>query len=130
MKVFLDTNVLVSALMGHGLCHDLLDRLILEHTILLGEPVRDELRRILTDKFKIPPALWQELESRLEALGHAPAVDEPRVDVRIADQADVAILACAVAAGADLIVTGDHELLDLGAIEEIPIVSPRQCWTR
>ena len=52
--MFPDTNVLVSALMGRGLCRDLLGRLIIEHTVVIGAPVREELRRVLLTKFRVP----------------------------------------------------------------------------
>lgn len=114
--------------MGHGLCHDLLDRLILEHSVLLGEPVHEELHRILTRKFRVPSSLWRELDSRLCEFEQAPAVPGLQVDASIKDADDIAVLASAVAASADLIVTGDNELLDIGSVEKIRIVSPRQCW--
>ena len=54
LRVFPDTNVLVSALMGRGLCRDRLGRLIIEHTVVIGAPVREELRRVLLTKFRAP----------------------------------------------------------------------------
>ena len=39
MRVFLDTNVLVSDLATRGLCADLYERLLTEHEIVIGEPV-------------------------------------------------------------------------------------------
>jgi predicted nucleic acid-binding protein len=40
----------------------------------------------------------------------------------IRDPADDQVLACALAARADLIVSGDEHLLSLGSFREIPIV--------
>lgn len=127
MRVFLDTNVLVSALMGHGLCHDLLDRIILNHSVLLGAPGHAELHRILTTKFGVPDALWHELNDWLRTFEQVPGADLS-LDVSISDTDDLEVIASAVAAGADLIVTGDQELLEIGRINHIPIMSPRQCW--
>ena len=36
----------------------------------------------------------------------------------------------AIAAGAEILVTGDKELLDLGDIEDLEILSPRQFWEK
>jgi predicted nucleic acid-binding protein len=40
------------------------------------------------------------------------------------------VLACAIDAQADLIVSGDRHLLDLGAYESIPILTVRQFLER
>jgi len=37
VKVFLDTNVLVSALATRGLCADLLRKVLTEHELLVGK---------------------------------------------------------------------------------------------
>ncbi len=129
MRIFLDTNVLASGLMGHGLCHDLLDRILIEHTVLLGAPVYEELHRILTSKFRVPAELWRQLESGLRAFEHAPSVETP-LNTPLPDSDDIPILACALAAKADVFVTGDKALLDLRMVEELPILSPRQVWQR
>ena len=43
---------------------------------------------------------------------------------------DIPILACALAANADVFVTGDQALLDLRAVDGLSIVSPRQLWSQ
>lgn len=48
----------------------------------------------------------------------------------IPDSADVPIVACALAARADLFGTGDEELLDVKSVEGMPIVSPRAMYER
>ena len=127
MRIFLDTNVLASALMGRGLCRDLLDRAIIEHTILLGAPVREELHRILTGKFRVPPDLWSQLAMRLADFEQVPGTTAiPKTP--IPDPDDIPILACAIAAKAEAFVTGDKALLDLTAVGGVPILSPRQFW--
>ncbi|MHB8416351.1 MAG: hypothetical protein ACYDB1_13455 [Acidiferrobacteraceae bacterium] len=78
--------------MGHGLCHDLLDRILIEHTVLLGAPVHEELHRILASKFRVPVELWHQLESGLRAFAHAPLVTT-QLDVPIPDPDDIPILA-------------------------------------
>ena len=42
------------------------------------------------------------------------------------DPKDEMVLACAVDGGADVIVSGDHHLLDLESYRDIPIMTPRQ----
>ena len=47
MKVFLDTNVLVSAFASRGICADILELVLLEHDLLTGENVLRELGKAL-----------------------------------------------------------------------------------
>ena len=114
--------------MGRGLCSDLLDRAIIDHTVLLGAPVQEELHRILTLKFNVPPDLWRKLALRLRDFEKTPAAII-LLGTHVSDPDDIPILACAVAAKADVFITGDQVLLDLVKIHTMPIRSPRQTWT-
>jgi len=129
LRIFFDTNVLASALMGHGLCRDLLDRALIGHTVLLGEPVCEELHRVLTTKFRVPADLWHELDKKLREFEQAPSTTAPLI-ASVSDADDVPIIACAIAAKADVFVTGDKELLKLSKVEGMPILSPRELWQK
>ena len=129
MRVFLDTNVLLSGFLGTGLCAQLMHRLIeSEHDVLIGEPVAREFVRIATEKFKVPaPTLSYALEvlRRQQTVAGATAqLDD------IPDPDDVPILACALAAQSDLFVTGDKALLELARVKGLPLLSPRDAWMR
>ncbi len=50
MKVFLDTNALVSALTARGLCTELFEVVLQVHDLLISESVIVELKRILPGK--------------------------------------------------------------------------------
>lgn len=125
--MFLDTNVLASALMGHGLCRDLLARITVGHEVIVGEPLLDELRRVLIEKFRVPPEVWRRVELKLREFEQAPA-SSLSVSAVIPDPDDIPIMACALAAGVDVIVTGDKALVEIGKIDAIPILTPRQLW--
>lgn len=127
MRVFPDTNVLLSAFLGAGFCAALLERLLeSDHEILIGEPVAREFVRISKERFKVPSS---SLAYALEVLRRQTPVPATRhIPDGIPDPDDAPILACALAAGTDSFVTGDKALLDLGSLEGMPIVSPRQCW--
>ncbi len=127
MKVFLDTNVLVSALATRGLCADLYERLLTEHEVVIGEPVVAEVLDILQRKFRATGELLIKVEAELRLLRVIPAqAVAPSLPIRDVD--DPWIIACALQAGVDSFVTGDAELLALKMVNNLPIISPRMCW--
>jgi predicted nucleic acid-binding protein len=52
--------------------------------------------------------------------------DAPRVPVVTRDPSDDQVIACAVAAGADYLVTGDDDMLVLAEHQGIRIITPRE----
>ena len=129
MRVFLDTNVLVSALATRGLCADLYERLITEHETVVGEPVILEVLDILQRKFKATPDLLVNVEAELRLLEVVPAQETAPI-LPIKDKEDPWIIACALQANVEYFVTGDAELLGLAKVGNLPIISPRECWQR
>lgn len=129
MKVFLDTNVLVSAAATRGLCADVLREVLLSHDLVLADCLIEELKSVLHSKLGIPANIVDEYIDLLRA----DAVIIKKViefDLNIQDQSDIKILSAAVASGADIFVTGDKELLELEKVQEMIIVSPRVFWEK
>lgn len=126
MRVFPDTNVLVSAFATRGLCADVLRLILSEHDLVLGEVVLTELRRILSGKLKLPPARCDAIE---DFLREYEVVRKPRkrLSAIVRDAADRWVLATAVAAKADVLVTGDRDLLEV-VKPTIRILTPREFW--
>lgn len=127
MKVFLDTNVLVSAFTTRGLCADLLRRVLAEHELVTGEVVLRELRDVLLVRFRMPKVEVDGIEAFLRGFVVAPEPAAPHA-VPIRDPDDGWVLASAVAAAADVLVTGDAELLVVADQVELRVMSPRQFW--
>ena len=127
MKVFLGTNVLVSAVATRGLCADLFQAILADHELVVGATVLQELRRVLARKFHLPRATIDELEAFLGAQAHV-VMEAPSIAVRIRDPKDRPILAAAVAGAADVLVTGDEDLQQLGRTAPLRILSPREFW--
>lgn len=127
MRVFLDTNVLVSAFASRSLCADLLELVLLEHDLVVGRNVLNELGKALRDKIKLPAARSSEIVEFVA--GEAAAViEEAGVAVASVDTDDAQVLSEARAGRVQFFVTGDAALLKLGTIEALTIVSPRQFW--
>ncbi|MGA8048918.1 MAG: putative toxin-antitoxin system toxin component, PIN family [Burkholderiales bacterium] len=127
MRVFLDTNVLVSAFATRGLCADLLELVLLEHDLVLGRQVLRELDRALRSKLRLSPARTRDIAEFISGRAAGLVADARPADVR-ADPDDARVLGEALAAQAALFVTGDAELLKLREIGSMPIVSPRGFW--
>jgi putative PIN family toxin of toxin-antitoxin system len=129
MKVFLDTNVLVSAMATRGLCADVLREILTSHQLVVFVPLFNELRRVLRQKLRIPDELIDDAIEMLQQDAHF-ATPSTLPDVKIRDKDDLMILSSALDGSADLLVTGDKELLNLGKIQDMEIVSPRGFWKR
>jgi len=127
MRVFLDTNVIVSAVTTRGLCADVFRTVLAEHELVTSPRVLQEARRILKSKFSVPDVLINEY---LELIEEGAIVAHP-MDLAvpgIKDKNDIEIVAAAVAAGAQVLVTGDREVQDIKSIRKVRILSPRSFW--
>ena len=127
MRVFLDTNVLASAIATRGICADILRTTLAEHRLLIGEAVLAELGPVLLRKFRVAPDLAEETEGFLRR--EAEVIDRSSpLGIHLRDPDDVAIFEQAVAGQADVLVTGDKDLLEGAQRAPIRIVSPRGLW--
>jgi putative PIN family toxin of toxin-antitoxin system len=126
VRVFFDTNVLVSAFLARGLCADLLRLVLSEHALVTSEVVLAELRDVLGRKVRMPP---QQIEAILAFLCDEPVAPKPAtiLQLGLVDADDEWVLASAVLAGADLFVTGDQGVLAC-TNPPLPLFNPRGCW--
>lgn len=128
MRVFLDTNVLVAAFATRGLCADVLRTVLAEHELLISETVVEELTRILVEKIRVPEPTVREIVVFLRAsasFADAPPGPPP---VAVRDPDDAVILGEALVIRADVLVTGDKDLLEAGEVPGIRILEPRGFW--
>ena len=128
MRVVFDTNVLVAAFAADGLCAKLLRRANKREFVLLVCP-------IILEEFQ--GALKKKLDATEEEIGNALSllrevsvmtVEAPpgaKLTRIVRDPDDDLILFCAVAAEADLLVTGDKDLLEIEEHGKIKILDPR-----
>ena len=84
-----------------------------------------ELRRTLTTKMKVEPPLADEIIAELSAEFEM-VEPKPLSKPVCRDADDDVVLATALAANAEVIVTGDADLLVLKEFQGIKIISPRQ----
>ena len=127
MRVFLDTNVLVSAVATRGLCADVLREIFVSHQFIVSAPLITELKNVLRTKIGVPQEIISDF---VEVLTQDSILSENTklTNIDINDKDDILILSTALNGNAELFVTGDKELLELERIQFMRIVSPRQFW--
>ena len=127
MRVFLDTNVLVSAFATRGVCADVLRVVLVEHTLVTGEVVLRELQRVLPKRIGLPPRAVEEIEEFLREHEVA-AKPATRASFPKRDPDYQWVVASAIDSRVDVLVTGDRDLLEIAAGAPIKIVDPRGFW--
>lgn len=119
MRIVADTNIVVSGLIWRGLPRQLLNVARSGKIRIVTSPaLLAELVRVLgRDKFIVP---FQRAELTVDSLladyGALADCVTPSATPRVVpnDPDDDHVIACALAARADVVVSGDHHLLDLG----------------
>ena len=127
MKLVLDTNVLLSAVLVPGTCRELLKGHALAHDWFTSPALLAELAEKLRGKLGLMPErtpLYLVYQRRAESV--TPVSLPARV---CRDPDDDLVLATALAASADVIITGDKDLLVLRTHRGIRIRTPRQFMT-
>jgi len=128
LRVLLDTNVLVAAFGTRGLCADLLREMILmRHDLLTCLEVEEELERVLRTKLGTPPEVAGEALHVLRQSATRIS-SSPLRRLALRHSADVAIVSAAINGGAEALVTGDREILELRSVEGLLMLSPRAFW--
>jgi len=124
VRVVFDTNVLYSALAAKGFCEEVLDEAAGDCVTIWSNPLKQELESLLARRHKIGPATRVALEAYVDLCEF---VEPHPLGERVCrDEDDDVVLATALAGKADVIVTGDDDLLVLKRFRGIRIVSPRQ----
>jgi putative PIN family toxin of toxin-antitoxin system len=125
MRVLLDSNVLIAALITQGVCADLFDHCVRQHQIVASQFILKEVEGHLRKKFRFSEAEVYEAMDLLQGVIHLiepVSLKEPICR----DLNDDIILATSLAGNVDCIVSGDKDLTDLGNFEGIPIFKPSE----
>lgn len=124
MRIVVDTSVVISAAIRDRAPEELVLLIVSQpdwQWLATQEILEEYLEVISRPKFGLTPEIvdrWNELFHSATTLVTADvAVEFPR------DPDDAPLLACALSAGADMLVTGDQDLLDLGQVEGTRILS-------
>ena len=135
VRAVADTNVLLSGLFWRGRPHALLEQVRAGTLTLISSPaLLAELAEVM-NRPKFQAILVRSNTDSEQTLGElrrlAEIIDPPRLPAPVSrDPSDDAVLALAAASQADLIITGDADLLTLGSHAGIPIIDPAEALTR
>lgn len=127
MRVVLDTNVLVSALVYGGNPRRILEVVVSgEIEMSISEPLVQELQDVLLrEQFDLSPQLVRTALAEVSAVAQW-VVPQKHHTLIEEDPSDDSVLDCAVEARADYLVTGDRHLLSLKKCGNVKIVNPQQ----
>ena len=131
MRAVIDTNVLVSALLWGGTPRALLEQARNGTVTLISSPaLLAELARVL-ERPKFDVILQRSNTSRLQTLAQVRQLAEviappPLAQPVCRDPDDDAVLALALSAQADFVISGDDDLLSLHPFDGIQILTPAQ----
>ncbi|MBF0245133.1 MAG: putative toxin-antitoxin system toxin component, PIN family [Planctomycetes bacterium] len=124
-RIVLDTNVIISGFLFGGPPARILD-LTLRREVqgYTSVSILDEVRDVLLrPKFSLSPEQVQILIGELHDLFRVVQAGN-KLRAVIADPGDDMILECALAADAELVISGDSHLLDIGRWQKTLILSP------
>lgn len=126
MKVFLDTNVWLSATVFSGLCEELVLQCAQRDWLISSALVQTEAHEVLLRKFSQALNACELFDAAWQAAELIADVAEP-----VGDN-DRRLVTAAAAAGAGLFITGDKRLLGWRTVKRngdlMQIVRPRAAW--
>lgn len=130
MRIMLDTNVLISALLFPGARMDsMMDCIFTNHQLVLSSYVVDELKNVVRRKFPGREIAINKLLMLMsfEYVYTPSEIESGLFDIR--DVKDYPVLYTAIIEDVDILVTGDKDFSDID-IEKPEIMSPAQFMER
>lgn len=125
MKIMLDTNVLISALIFGGKTGKLLQKLFdSEHIMYISEYVDCEFREKLQNKW---PQKAEKVYQLYRTMNFRFCESTKQMEGNLRDRKDIPVLSDALYHNVDLILTGDKDFLEAG-LEKPLIYSPAMLY--
>ena len=129
MKIFLDTNVIISAFITHGHAAELMEYCLIHHKIYTSDFIIEEVKKNLKNNFEYNDKEVSEvinfMKSNFISVGKYKKLNK----IISRDPDDDNVLAAAEFKKVDCIVTGDKDLLTIENYKNINILSPRDFWS-
>lgn len=127
MRIVFDSNVWIAALVASGTSKDVVEKALDTCEVFISPYIIEEVDRALAHKIGATKEERTRVKHWLEGVC---LVAEPkeRKDLSCDDPKDLPILWLALSAHADLLITGDQDLLRIKEIQGIKIISPAFFW--
>lgn len=127
MRAVLDTNVIIAAFASRGLCAELFEVCLIDHTIVISEHILSEVQKKLIEKIHLPQSTVQNI---IDYLRNIAEIFKPEnIESVCRDKDDNKIIGTALAGSAKFIITGDSDLLSLKKYKGVRIITPREYWS-
>ena len=122
MRIMLDTNILISALLfPNERMNRMIEFISLNHDLVLSSYVIDELKAVVIRKFPSKKAIIDKLLTRMSfELVYTPE-NIPNEIFDIRDKKDYPVLYTAIIENIDILITGDKDFAD------VTVLSPEIC---
>jgi putative PIN family toxin of toxin-antitoxin system len=128
MKIILDTNVIIAAFATRGLCSATFELCLDRFDVILSEMILKETFNSLKSKIKMPATQCKTIISYLRENCEISGIDDIEKSA-CRDKSDLHVLGLAKRTSADIIITGDKDLLDLSHYKKCLIVTLREFWS-
>ena len=124
MLIVIDSNVWISAIVFGGTPRRLIEKIVRDgDSIVVSEEIFTEVRRVLSVKFNDFKADFENLKAILQL--YIIKVDLGQIRISVCrDEDDNRVIETAIIGQAEVIVTGDKDLLVLLKYDEITIQKP------
>ncbi len=126
MRIVFDTNVLISAFIATGTCKDILEYAVETHEVIISPYILKELKKKLIEKLGFSTKDYRDIRDILQQ--HLTVVTEKKSLQSFPDKDDIPILNLCLTVKADILVTGDKELLKQRLIGNTKIIPPSEFW--
>lgn len=125
MRVFVDTNVVISAMLfPNGKVARVFSHLLEKHTVIISSYTKEECKEVFEKKF---PEKLKQLEIFFDGINFEEFATPNKIDEnkypKIRDAKDLPVLASAILSDSDILLTGDKDFEDL-KIDKPLIFSP------
>src|SRR4030042_3717446 len=112
MKLVLDSNIIVAAYAGRGLCNSLFELCLDRYSVIISDFILVEVRRTLHTKLKMPTKNVQIIIDYLKEFCILSVYEKLKENI-CRDKNDNDIIALALSNNAEYLITGDKDLLVL-----------------
>jgi len=127
VKIFFDTNVVVSAIITRGFSFDVIKDSIYKHEVFYTAYLLKEVQKVLSTKFPVSDKTIKNAVSLLKKY-FIEGKTSPTIDKICRDPDDNQILADAVANEIEILITADKDLLVFKKYKGITIILPKDYW--